>query len=99
VFHLFATEQRRVTAMSEQYALIPAPARVDDFQLAAAEAKAEAGVGWLEMPVKEQARAIYVHLRRIDAQRASTAFVAQGGQETPSETRDPIYQREAAKPV
>lgn len=43
----------------------------DDFQQAAAAAKAEAGAeSWLKMSPREQAQAIYSHLRRIDAERA-----------------------------
>jgi acyl-CoA reductase-like NAD-dependent aldehyde dehydrogenase len=65
-----------VNAMPKRYVFISAPASVDDFQLAAAKAQSEAGDRWIEMPVKEQARAIYAHLRQIDARRAATTHVA-----------------------
>jgi hypothetical protein len=46
----------------------------DDFQQAAREAEAEAGLpGWFEMSPSEQTRAIYSKLRRIDAARSGEA--------------------------
>jgi hypothetical protein len=45
------------------------PKQQDDFQRAAATAKAEAGDDWFEMPFREQAHAIYAQLRQIDAVR------------------------------
>ena len=52
------------------------PKQLDDFQLAAANARAEAGFGWFEMPMREQAHAIYAQLRRIDTLRALAAIQA-----------------------
>jgi hypothetical protein len=52
------------------------PEQEDDFQRAAANAKAEAGGHWSKMPTSEQAKAIYVQLRRIDALRASATMPA-----------------------
>jgi predicted secreted hydrolase len=48
------------------------PKQQDDFQRAAATARAEAGDDWFEMPFREQAHAIYAQLRQIDAARALT---------------------------
>jgi len=48
----------------------------DDFQRAVAAAQAETGKsGWSAMPPSEQARAIYEHLRAIDAERAASLFI------------------------
>jgi len=48
----------------------------DDFQRAAAAAEAKAGkTDWSIMPPSEQARAIYEHLRAIDAERAGSLVI------------------------
>lgn len=48
----------------------------DDFQRAVAAAEAEIGKsGWSIMSSSEQGRAIYAHLRRIDAERVGSLFI------------------------
>lgn len=48
----------------------------DDFQRAVTAAEAETGKsGWPAMSLSEQARAIYEHLRAIDAERATSLFI------------------------
>ena len=48
----------------------------DDFQRAAAAAEAEIGEsGWSLMSSSEQGRAIYAHLRRIDADHTASLFI------------------------
>jgi len=48
----------------------------DDFQRAAAAAEAKIGkTDWSIMPPTEQARAIYEHLKAIDAERAASVVI------------------------
>lgn len=55
---------------------------MDVFQEAAKAAQARHGDGWFALPPREQTRAIYAEMRRIDeeqAQAAQSAAVRNGG--------------------
>jgi hypothetical protein len=63
------------------------PKQDDDFQRAAANARAEAGDYWLGMPAREQAQAIYAQLRQIDTLRVLTMKPESQGSMVPSGVR------------